>query len=164
SDLPAIGARLVVFGVDGITCVGAMEGCGCSIGARFFDTECTILPELIDLHVHTRPHYLWMYLAAGVTTVRDLNNDVGVIEQVGSDGSDRARVVWSGPLLDGENSVIARMGGRIFQATTPEAARAAVDSVADLGAEVVKLYEQIPPDAFRAAAERAAERGLPTAA
>lgn len=161
---PAIEDGLVVVEGDRITCVGAMEGCGVPIGARLVETDGTILPGLIDLHVHTRPHYLWMYLAAGVTTVRDLNNDVGVIEQVGSDGSDRARVVWSGPLLDGENSVIARMGGRIFQATTPEAARAAVDSVADLGAEVVKLYEQIPPDAFRAAAERAAERGLPTAA
>lgn len=160
---PAIEDGVVVVEGDRITCVGTVEGCRVPIGARLVETEGTILPGLIDLHAHTRGHYLWMFLAAGITTVRDLNNDFDVIEQVGSDGVDRARILWSGPLLDGDRSVLAQMGGRIFRATTPEAARAAVDSLFERGAKVIKLYEQLPLDAYRAAVARATELGLPTA-
>ena len=37
-------------------------------------TDGTILPGLIDLHVHARPRYLPWFVAAGVTTVRDACN------------------------------------------------------------------------------------------
>lgn len=156
---------VVVVEGDRIRCAGSRRTCRPPRGAQVIDAgEGTILPGLIDLHTHARPHYRWMFLAAGVTTVRDLNNGFAVLDELGRDGPDRVRFVWSGPLVDGPKSVIKAMGGEIFEVTTPEAARAAIDTLAARGAGVVKLYEQIPPAAFRAAAERAAELGLPVAA
>lgn len=105
---PAIENGVVVIDGDRIACVGAAGGCAIPKGARALDAgRGTILPGLIDLHAHTRPHYVWMFLAAGVTSVRDLNNDFDVVDAIGHDGPDRARIFWSGPLLDGERSVIA---------------------------------------------------------
>lgn len=162
---PPIEDGVVIVEGDRIHCAGSRKTCKVPRGAEVVDAgEGTILPGLIDLHTHARPHYLWMFLAAGVTTARDMNNDFDVLESMGRDGPDRVRLLWSGPLVDGPNSVIKRMGGRIMEATSPEAARAAVDTLAAGGVAVVKLYEQIPTAAFLAAAERAAEVGLPTAA
>lgn len=162
---PAIENGVVVIAGDRISCVGTTGACTIPRGARELNAGGgTILPGFIDLHAHVRPQYLWMFMAAGVTTVRDLNNDFDVVDAIGHDGPDRARIFWSGPLLDGERSVIGQAGGRFFAATSPEAARAAVDTLAAHGVAVVKLYEQIPLDAFRAAAARAREVGLPTAA
>jgi imidazolonepropionase-like amidohydrolase len=161
---PALEDGVVVVDGDRIACVGAAGACAIPKGARQFDAEGgTILPGLIDLHAHVRQHYLWMFLAAGVTSVRDMNNDFDIVDAIGHDGPDRARIFWSGPLLDGERSVIAQAGARISDASSPEAARASVDTLAARGMAVVKLYEQIPLDAYRAAVARARELGLPTA-
>jgi imidazolonepropionase-like amidohydrolase len=162
---PPVEKGVVVLEGDKIRCAGSAKSCRIPKGASVIEAgEGTILPGLIDLHTHVRPHYLWMFLAAGVTSFRDLNNDFPVLEEMGKDGPDRARIFWSGPLVDGEQSVIARAGGRIFNASTPDAARAAVDSLVERGVDVIKLYEQIPPEAFVAAAARARELKVPTAA
>jgi imidazolonepropionase-like amidohydrolase len=156
---------VVVVEGERIRCAGSRRTCRPPRGAQVIDAgEGTILPGLIDLHTHARPHYRWMFLAAGVTTARDLNNNFDVLNELGHDGPDRVRFVWSGPLVDGPKSVFKATGGEIMVAATPEAARAAIDTLAARGVGVVKLYEQIPPAAFRAAAERAAELGLPAAA
>lgn len=48
-----------------------------------------------------------------------------------------------------------------LEVTTPDEARAAVDSLSARGASHIKLYEQLPLAVYQAAAERARERGLP---
>lgn len=160
---PAVEDGIVVVEGDRIRCAGTRAECPAPAGARVIDAEGgTILPGLVDLHVHARPHYLSLFLPAGVTSVRDLNNDFEMIDTLRAAGP-RPRIFASGPLLDGEGSVIARMGGRVLPAATPEEARASVDTLVARGASVVKLYEKIPPAAFAAAAGRAREVGIPTA-
>jgi imidazolonepropionase-like amidohydrolase len=155
---------VVVLEGGRIRCAGTERACRIPRGAQVIEVgEGTILPGLIDLHTHARPHYLWMFMATGVTSFRDLNNDFDLLEAMGKDGADRARIFWSGPLVDGEKSVLPRMGGRIFLASTPEGARAAIDTLAAKGVDVVKLYEQLTPEVYAAAAARARELGLPTA-
>ena len=44
----------------------------------------TLMPGLIDLHVHPRPHYYGWFLASGVTTVRSANTGIsGIIDPLG---------------------------------------------------------------------------------
>jgi len=166
---------VVVVTGDRIACAGRAAECNIPRGARVLDTDGgTILPGLIDLHVHARPHYMAWFLAAGVTTVRDANNSLSQV-QANIATEIRPRIFWSGPLLDGPKTIMRLFGAEgvmrptatnlgdavTLEVTTPEEARAAVDSLAARGASVVKLYEQIPLAVYQAAAERARERGLP---
>lgn len=143
------------------------------------------MPGLIDLHAHPRPHYYGWFLASGVTTVRSANTDLAMVRALKALPAPQTRLVWAGPMLDGENSIIKRFypaaepdgpsparpadgpsleGVELLIAGTPEQAIAAVDALAAEGADWVKLYEQLPPDAFAAAVQRARALGLPTMA
>lgn len=182
---PAIERGMVVIEGDRITCVGAAGTCPHPAAARMIDAgRGTIMPGLIDLHVHARPAYLGRFLPAGVTTIRDANNTLTMIEALRRTGEHRPRIVFSGPLLDGERTVFRRLlegsgmsdsaiGAAIRPASagpvgdvmvllarTPDEARAAIDSLAAHGAPFVKLFDQLAPDAYAAAVERARERGL----
>jgi hypothetical protein len=150
--------------------------------------EGTILPGLIDFHAHPKAHYLSWFLAAGITTVRDATNDLGSIRAFDTVGPFRPRVVWAGPVLDGERaffrqlvrsfslpeSVVDQMvrkpdrglddGVIALVVTDAKEAEAAVDLLADRGGSVIKLYEQLSIEPFAAAIARARHHGLPTMA
>lgn len=176
-----------VVAIDGvITCVGRADDCPAPPGAVFIDAgDGSIMPGLIDLHAHPRPHYYGWFLAAGVTTVRSANTDLAMVRVLKALPAPQTRLVWAGPMLDGDNSIIKRFypeaepsapspvrpadglsleGVELLIAETPEQAIAAVDALAAEGADWVKLYEQLPPDAFAAAVQRAKTLGLPTMA
>jgi hypothetical protein len=165
---------VVVLAGDRIACVGTPTECTVPADTPVLDAEGgTILPGLIDLHVHARPHYLAWFLAAGVTTIRDANNSLAHVE-ANLAVTERPRIFWTGPLLDGPNTIMRFFGEEgvlrptdehIHEAwtqevTTPEEARQAVDLLADRGAHFVKLYEQLSLEVYQAAAERARQRGL----
>jgi cytosine/adenosine deaminase-related metal-dependent hydrolase len=166
---------VVVMHGDRITCVGHDGDCDVLEDAQIIDVgDGTILPGLIDLHVHARPHYLTWFLAAGVTTIRDANNSPATIEALLAIGPHRPRMVWTGPMLDGTATVMRHFGEEgvlspdahdlsdafTLEVASPDAARAAVDSLAARGMPFVKLYEQLPLDVFEAATEQARHRGI----
>ena len=71
--------------------------------------EGTILPGLVDLHVHARPHYTRWFPEAGVTTVRDAGSSLEILSQL-REGTEGPRVLGAGTILDGENSVFQHFG------------------------------------------------------
>lgn len=165
---------VVVVAGGRVVCSGAADACEWSGGpeVRAF-ADATILPGLIDLHVHARSHYAAAFPAMGVTTVRDANNTLAAIAAIRANPF-APRVLASGPMLDSPQSVIIRMSetaGRagehpietIMPLIADDAAEAiaAVDALAAAGADHVKLYESLGEEAFRAAAARAREHGLP---
>lgn len=164
----------IVVHQDRIHCAGAAGHCATGNAARVVHvSEGTLLPGLVDLHVHSRPHYLGFFPAAGVTTIRDANNTLEMIEHLkGKPGA--PRVLASGPLLDGEASVIKGMsetpgfpGEEPWETImpvlieTPDQARSAVRELASRGVDVIKLYEQLPEDAYTAATAEAQRLGIP---
>lgn len=177
---PIENGRVVLRG-DKVLCVGAARACPIPRGARRIDAgQGTILPGLIDLHNHPKPHYLSWFLPAGVTTIRVATTNPGEVGRLEAVGPERPEVVWAGPLVDGERTIYKRFfppaeadkfvrpadGQPItdlaaFVATTPEQARAAVDQIKAAGGDWVKLYEQLPLPVYQAAAARARELGLP---
>ena len=170
---PAREAEVVVQG-ERIRCVAAPGGCDLPAGARrIVAPDATLIPGLIDLHVHAREGYAEVFIKGGVTSVRDANNSFATIEGIRRMPG-APRVFASGPLLDGPGSVLAGMSEKegapgafpiaeqeLLLVATPEDAVRAVDLLADAGAQHVKLYELMPPAAFAAAVGRARERGLP---
>lgn len=146
----------VVVRGERIVCAGRAEACPAPAGARVIDAgRGTILPGLIDLHVHVwdRP-MLSMFLPAGVTTIRDVHNTFENLAVLDSVSIPSPRLFRAGPLVDGRQSW---PGAAV--AASPAAAAAAVDSIAARRVDLVKLYNGLPLDAMRAAAEAARRSG-----
>ncbi|TGE21954.1 hypothetical protein E5K00_16995 [Hymenobacter aquaticus] len=171
---------LVILAAGKIQYIGKQGSRDYPATARVLDVgDGTILPGLIDLHVHLRPHYWDAFLPAGITTVRDANNALATLRTLQQDTAARPRLLYTGPMLDGPTTIMKRffpdslvaryvrpatagpIGELIAQQVeTPAQARAAVDSLAAHGASFVKLYEQLPLAAYQAAAAQARKRGL----
>ena len=171
---------IVVIANSRVQCIGVAGKCRYPPSARVIDVgQGTILPGLIDLHAHLRARYFAWLLPAGIMTVRDANNSLSTLQGLQKMGPYRPRLVYTGPLLDGPNTVFKSffpdsLVGRFIRPApagpvhdliallvrTPAEAQAAVDSVAAHGATFVKLYEQLSPEAYRAATARARKRHL----
>ncbi len=104
---------------------------------------CTVLPGLINAHVHSgySPDRLRAWANAGVTTVRDLGGearyaDVAVLNL----DPYRARVVAAGPVITVRGGFpIVPYSRPAVTVQSPAEARATVDQLADAGAGVIKI-------------------------
>jgi imidazolonepropionase-like amidohydrolase len=119
----------------------------------------TLTPGLIDSHVHMTPWMVHGLLAAGVTTVRDLGNDLDTIipmlDALGE--TPRPTIHWSGPLLESERvnwPSVARAH------TLADEVRRTVAELADRGVRSIKLYYNATPELMAAAADEAHRRGI----
>ena len=150
------GGRIVRVGPRGAVAIPA--------GARVIDaTGKHVIPGLWDMHVHTAvpggEPLLGLYLANGVTGVRDMGGDFATIRQwrtrIRTGRLAGPRIVASGPYLQGGPAALPH-----FVVLTPASARAAVDSLAALGVDFIKVHELVPRDAFFTLARAARERRL----
>lgn len=125
-----------------------------------------LVPGLWDMHVHTvvpgGREVLALYVANGVLGVRDLAADwsqlTGWRREIAEGRLVGPRIVASGPYIEGGDVPIAHVTAR-----TPEEARAAVDSLARLGVDLIKLHSQFSREVYFAAARAARERGFQVA-
>ncbi|HEU0301414.1 MAG TPA: amidohydrolase family protein [Longimicrobium sp.] len=138
-------------------------------GARVVDaTGRYAIPGLWDMHVHTsregRALHFWpQFLAYGVTGVREMGSYLDSLQywraRARQPGSGAPRIVYSSPMLDG-NPPSWRHG---YGVADSAAAVVAVDSMAALGFDFLKVYNRLSRDAYFAIARRARERGIPFA-
>src|SRR5262245_20678593 len=125
-----------------------------------------IIPGLIDMHVHD---YEWMdtlFLRHGVTTVRDVGNDLDRILELRrlsrSHDAKGPRVFTCGPLIDGP---LPRHGTELSVSVSTEAeARAVARQLVGRGVDCLKVYEQLTPALVLAIADEAQRAGIPVAA
>ncbi len=120
----------------------------------------TILPGLHDMHAHLSPESAMLYIAAGVTSVRDMGNDNAVlprlIANVESGRLAGPRVVPNG-FLEGRSAYSARLG------TVVDSERAALDAVRWYAARdywQVKIYNSMNPAWVPAIAREAHTLGM----
>jgi imidazolonepropionase-like amidohydrolase len=163
-------ATVLVRG-DRIVAVGAVDEIAIPDGAEVVDGAGRhLIPGLIDMHVHALwdpsvpPVFLPLFVAHGVTTVRDMGGLLDLLPATRSALADGSlvgpRLIAAGAILDGPAPVHAEVSIAI---DTPEEATAAVEAVAATGADFVKVYTLLPADAFAAAVAAADARGLPVA-
>ena len=125
-----------------------------------------LIPGLWDMHVHTAitggRALLALYVANGVTGVRDMAGEWPTVrawrEEIRRGELVGPRLILSGPYLEGGDVPIPHILAR-----TPDEGRAAVDSLAALGVDFVKVHGQLNRETYFAIARRARERGLPFA-
>ena len=147
-----------------ITAVGPAASVRVPRGARVVDGSGKwLIPGLWDMHVHTAfPSgrlMLSLYVANGITGVRDMGGDFATIrrwrDEIATGALVGPRIVASGPYLDGHAPPIPH-----FEVHTADDARLAVDSLAALGVDFVKVHSALPRAAFFAAAREARAKHL----
>ncbi len=132
-----------------------------------------ILPGLWDMHVHFRggdslvdanKKLLPLFLAYGITTVRDCGGDItsSVMawrEQIAQGILSGPKIFTSGPKIDGPKATWAGS----LEVETPEQISKALDSLQKLHVDFVKLYDsKISKEAFFETISQAEKRGMKT--
>tara|TARA_Y100000588_G_scaffold356854_1_gene413546 strand:+ start:1030 stop:2328 length:1299 start_codon:yes stop_codon:yes gene_type:complete len=120
---------------------------------------CTIIPGLIDTHMHFMRWQGPAFLAYGVTTVRDTGNDLDWILQCREAWPKETwpRILCMGPLLDGDppgHPLVART------ITDVDAAAVAVRETASSGVDAIKLYASIAAEWIAPMVEASHAAGL----
>lgn len=150
----------VVVRGDRIVAVGG-PGTKVPPGARVIDGGGkTLLPGLWDMHVHQADGDGLLQLAMGITTVRDLGNDVEQLaRRIGrfEDGTELGPRVLRAGLIDGPGELAAPTGAL---AATAAEAQAHVQRFADLGYQQIKLYSSLDPALVPGIVKAAHARGL----
>lgn len=120
----------------------------------------TIVPGLWDMHAHLHQmEWIPVYLAAGVTTVRDMGNELPFITGLRrslEQGKSRGPHLVLAGLIDGG-------GPNAFgalSASTPDEGRAIVRRYHDLGFEQMKLYSLLSPAVVGAVCDEAHKLGM----
>jgi imidazolonepropionase-like amidohydrolase len=129
-----------------------------------------LIPGLWDMHVHMvfgdwfprgKEITLPLFIANGVTGVRDMGGELEVLQQWRKEISAGTllgpRMVISGPMLDGPKP---RFPSSIA-IKNPEDGRHAVDDLKRRGADFIKLQSLVPREAVFAIADEARKQGIP---
>jgi imidazolonepropionase-like amidohydrolase len=125
-----------------------------------------LIPGLWDMHAHMQAAgepWLPLYVANGVTGIRDMGSDLDVILHMrDATASGRLlgpRIFAAGPILDdAPGDWPFRM-----RVKTADDGRAAVQLLARRGVDLIKVHDHTPRDAFFAIAEEARRQHLPLA-
>jgi imidazolonepropionase-like amidohydrolase len=152
---PIVNGTVVV--VDGrITAVGPSGRVAVPPGATIVNAAGkTVMPGLWDMHSHFE-QVEWgpIYLAAGVTTIRDVGNElefiVAVRDAVAAGKGVGPRLLLAG-IIDGPGP----RGLGAIRAATAEEARQRVNRYHDAGFVQIKIYSSVAPDVLRAIAAEA---------
>lgn len=146
-----------------ISAVGPAGSVEVPAGARRIDGRgLFLLPGLADMHIHLfNPKDRLLYLANGVTTVRNLGGEAGDIlkerEEVRSGKLIGPTIYTSGNWLDGDPP--ARPINTVVH--NPEEARRIVDDEKKAGFDFVKVYANLRPDVYQAILQEAKKVGIP---
>jgi imidazolonepropionase-like amidohydrolase len=144
---PALPDSVVVIEGGRITAVGPRSAVKIPPAAVMIDaTGKTVLPGLWDMHAHFE-QVEWgpIYLAAGVTTVRDCGNEfdfIAAVRDMTNSGRGLGPRLLLAGFIDGDSP---RSIGTV-RADSPEEARKMVARYKDAGFEQIKIYSSVKPD------------------
>lgn len=160
-----IGPRTVLIDSNRIVAISAPHEARIPADAARVDGHGKFLiPGLVDMHVHLfnkashRPPNDWslpLYVAQGVTAVREMNTDAAGIETIRR---------WRREADDGERIAphVLAAGIAVFGAS-PDAAARDTNAAIDAGADFIKVFSEVPASHWRAILEVARRRAEPVA-
>jgi imidazolonepropionase-like amidohydrolase len=154
-------ATTILIKGDRIERVGPEGSTPIPAGAEVIDARGrTALPGLWDMHVHIVEGDGILHMAGGVTSARDLANDIDTVLDI-------RRRIDAGTLVGPRLSLAGLIDGRGPYAgptkvlvDTEAEARAAVDRFGELGYPQIKLYSSVKPALVPIMAEHAHKRGM----
>lgn len=159
---PAVIENVTVV-VDGDRIVGVGPASEIELaerGVRRIDAGAYLMPGMADMHVHvTVEEHLWLYLANGVTTIRNmwglpLHREWQA--RIGAGDLLAPSLYTVGPLIDGRGSFWRTAKVIDDVAKVPDA----VAAVAAAGFPALKVYNELSPDVYEALVRHGHARGL----
>jgi imidazolonepropionase-like amidohydrolase len=120
---------------------------------------CTILPGLVDVHAHTEDWHAPLFLAAGITSVRDVGCSLEPVLQRRARWNaslSAPRLVCTGPVLDCPGNTWPALTRLVH---SPVEARQQVDDLLDHGVDQIKAYAFLDRPCFDAIVDQAHRRG-----
>jgi imidazolonepropionase-like amidohydrolase len=164
---PRSGITVVVRG-DRIAAVGVPANTPIPAGATVLDgRDKYLIPGLWDMHAHLAdPSFYDLLIRHGVTGVRHMmtiNPAFSPREPADrATGPVRPRLVKTDHVLDGPDSLFPfPLSLSVYRAVTADEARDAVGKIRAKGNDFLKVYNQLPREAYFAAVAEARDRGLP---
>src|SRR6202158_4933985 len=153
--------RMSVIGADNRILAVGPESLEIAPDAQVLDVSGkSVLPGLWDMHAHLFENQGPLYISCGVTTTRDLGNNIEVIAGLRKRFDAREaigpRIVAAG-FLDGPGPYAGPTG---ILVDTEEQARTFIDRYAQLGYEQIKVYSSIKPELVSAIVKHSHSRGL----
>ena len=148
---PAIGDAAVIVRGGRIVAAGPRAKVRVPHGARIINTTgATMLPGLWDMHTHyAQAEWGPIYLAAGVTTVRDVGNQLdfllGARQAIASGRGIGPRLLAAG-IIDGD----APNAMGVARAGTPQQGMEWVRRYHAAGLEQIKIYGSVAPEVLQA--------------
>lgn len=158
---PPIADATIIVRAGKIAAAGPRVSIAIPSGTRTIDVRgASIAPGLWDMHAHAANiEWLPAYLAAGVTTFRDMGGEMpyltAIRDSVSAGSALGPRVLLAG-LVDGDDP--GGFGNVI--AGTPEQGRAIVERYNAAGFNQMKLYTVLQPEVAKAIIARAHELGM----
>jgi imidazolonepropionase-like amidohydrolase len=153
--------QTVVIEGDRITTAGAFASVTLPKDAEVIDgSGKTVVPGLFDMHAHAQAGDGILNIASGVTTVRDMGNDIDELKHLQEQwdtGKTIGPHVWKSGFIDGHGQFQAPTG---LYADTQAEAVSAVNRYADLGYVQIKLYSSLNPEFVPGIVKAAHARGL----
>lgn len=164
TDSTVLPDSTVIIEGDRIAAIGPRASTRIPAGATVIDGEGKwLLPGLADMHVHLEhiedPRILQLFVAEGVTTVRNMDGRPFVLdwrEKVASGALIGPAIITAGPILDGDpplrpdNLAVADERRALIQARAQIAA----------GYDFLKVYDNLPAPAYRTLVSQARTNGL----
>src|SRR6202167_6137075 len=153
--------RAVVISGNHILSVGPSDQVSSPPGAEVIDgTGKTLLPGLWDMHAHVGDNDGLLNLGAGVTTVRDMGNDIDTLlarrKRIVDGKEIGTRIVLAG-IMDGRGPY---QGPTKVLVSTEAEARAAVDNYKRLGYVQIKIYSSVKPELVPGIIDEAHKNGM----
>ncbi|HEU5239827.1 MAG TPA: amidohydrolase family protein, partial [Pyrinomonadaceae bacterium] len=158
---PATTDSAVVIQGDRITAVGPRAGVKIPANAKVIDVGGKfLLPGLWDMHSHLyQAEFGPTYLAAGITTARDVGNDIEFGTAL-RDAAKEGRGLGPRMLLAGYIDGKSGSHGFDVEVETPEEARAAVQRYKNAGYEQIKIRDNVKLETLKVICAEAHRLGM----
>lgn len=161
--------QAVVVQGDRIIGLGGRRNVRVPPGATVVDgTGKFLIPGLCDMHVHSDVHEAIippLYIANGITTVREMSGADHLHQwrdRIEAGSLLGPRSIIASPLIDGAPGLWAGLNAVSYiEVTNEREARAAVRRVVRDGADFVKVYSRLSPEAYFAVVDEARRQQVP---
>ena len=126
-----------------------------------------VVPGFIDSHVHGSGQEqidLPLYLANGVTTARDMNGQALLYQwrdRINAGTLFGPRYLVASSIVDGPQSLLVGSGAPYVEVANARQARDAVRTAVARGADFIKVYVRLSPEAYHAIADECRSLGVP---
>jgi imidazolonepropionase-like amidohydrolase len=155
---------VVVIEGNRIKAAGARGSVAVPPQAKFIKADgMTVMPGLIDAHIHSLDFFPPLFLHYGITTVYDTANPTQWVmaqrDAIKAGKIKGPRMFVTGEVIDGPDSNVDRRDEYRTHVSTPEEAHTVARNLLRKGVDAIKVYQNLTPELLQPLVEEAHNAG-----